>query len=219
MPRKENLRDKIYETLKRQIITNELPPNSYLDEKVLCAQMQVSRTPFREAISKLESDKFVAVVPQRGVTVSDLSIQSVIELFQVRKELEPLVLKMCKRIDKDKLLAFRTATEEALKKQDYSGLRRLDHELHLFLLASSENRHMIHIMTYISDQYQRVLEAQKYMRDQRAVRGAKEHIALINALLGDKQEEACSLMRQHIVTTEQFYYKSLMGEPAEEDGK
>lgn len=54
MAKSENLTNQVYQTLKDKIINNEVLPNTYLDEKVICESLGVSRTPVREALARLE---------------------------------------------------------------------------------------------------------------------------------------------------------------------
>ena len=58
MNKKSSLKDVAYQILKSKILNNEFAPNAYLDEKSLCAMLNISRTPMREAISKLEYENF-----------------------------------------------------------------------------------------------------------------------------------------------------------------
>ena len=94
MSKKEPLKNIAYDKLKSMILNNEFAPNTYLDEKSLCELLSISRTPIREAINKLEYEDLVQTIPQKGIFVTDFSIQSVYELFQARKEIEPLILKI-----------------------------------------------------------------------------------------------------------------------------
>ena len=93
MSKKDNLTNQVYQDLKYKIINNEILPNAYLDEKKICEDLKVSRTPVREALVKLEWEGLVMSLPQRGIIVSDLSLQTIIELIQIRKVMEPLLLK------------------------------------------------------------------------------------------------------------------------------
>jgi GntR family transcriptional regulator, rspAB operon transcriptional repressor len=208
--KKENLKNQVYQSLKRKIINNEIAPNSYLDEKQICESLGVSRTPVREAMTKLEWENLVVPIPQHGVMVSDLSAQSITELFQVRKAIEPVLLKSAyKNFNKDVLVDFRARMEQALKDEDFVKLHDLDYEFHQYLYESCNNRHITKIMSYISDQFQRI-RTQAFYVSQRSARGANEHIAIINALLNEDFDRVPDLMYQHICSTEQFYYQSLL---------
>ena len=67
MSKKDNLTNQVYQDLKYKIINNEILPNAYLDEKKICEDLKVSRTPVREALVKLEWEGLVIDVYKRQV--------------------------------------------------------------------------------------------------------------------------------------------------------
>ena len=108
MAKNDNLTNQVYQSLKKQIINNEVLPNTYLDEKHLCETLGVSRTPVREALARLEQDGLVVSIPRRGVMVSELSLSTILELIHIRKVMEPSLLRPYFRLyDKEVLRDFR----------------------------------------------------------------------------------------------------------------
>ena len=90
-------RDTVYQRLRQSIIDFSLLPGEFLSENTLAAQMNTSRTPVREAISRLESEHCVEVFPQRGTQVSRISMDRVQQAVFFRTVLERDVLeKLCK---------------------------------------------------------------------------------------------------------------------------
>ncbi len=210
MNKKEPLKDVAYQALKTKILNNEFKPNAYLDEKSLCAMLNISRTPIREAISKLEYENLVQTISQKGIFVTNLSIQSITELFQARKMIEPSAMQLCcKNLDKDRLVEFREKSLGYIEAEDISALHHLDYDFHNYFFENCSNRHIKKIMSYILDQFQRI-RTQNFYPTQRTIRGAKEHIDMINALLHDEFDKISEMTLNHITSTETFYYKSLM---------
>ena len=80
-----NKKTVIYETLKKRIIRNELRPLEYLHEKELCRELGTSKTPIREALQELERNRFVFIVPNKGCFVSNISIDDIREVFEIRE--------------------------------------------------------------------------------------------------------------------------------------
>lgn len=80
--RKGDLVDKAYSSLKKKIITQEIKPGEYLDEKVLMKELGVGRTPLRQAIILLKKDNFVEGQPNKSPYVKEFSIGEVKELFE-----------------------------------------------------------------------------------------------------------------------------------------
>ena len=82
------LREIVYEELKRQILVGEIPPGTRMMEVELADEMGVSRTPIREAIRKLEKEGLVTIEPRRGAYASDISIKDMLDVLEVRQDLE-----------------------------------------------------------------------------------------------------------------------------------
>ncbi len=89
----KQLRDIIFEYLKQEILDGHLKPNERLIERDIAAKLNVSRTPIREALRKLESEGFVEHVPRKGVVVRGFNITEIEEIYDIRKELECLVVR------------------------------------------------------------------------------------------------------------------------------
>ncbi|MGL5583655.1 MAG: GntR family transcriptional regulator, partial [Cetobacterium sp.] len=104
----KSLKEKAYEEIKELIISGKLKTNERIDEDLLSKSLQVSRTPVREAINKLEQEGWISIVPRKGMFVKNISIKEINDIFQVRSNLEPIILKMAfYKIDKDYLLSLK----------------------------------------------------------------------------------------------------------------
>ena len=84
------LREMVYEELKMQILTGAIIPGTRMMEVDLAEEMGVSRTPIREAIRKLEKEGLVTIEPRRGAYASMISTQDMVEILEVRQDLEGL---------------------------------------------------------------------------------------------------------------------------------
>lgn len=91
---KKNLKVQAYNTLKNKIVTCEYAPGSMLNEAQLATELGFSRTPIREAISILEMEGFLSIVPKKGILVTDILLSDIVQIFQARMEIEPITLKM-----------------------------------------------------------------------------------------------------------------------------
>lgn len=80
--------DRAYAALRRDIVDWELPPGTVLGEVEQSARLGVSRTPLREALSRLTADGLAAPHSGRGVVVTGISLDTVAELFELRQALE-----------------------------------------------------------------------------------------------------------------------------------
>jgi DNA-binding GntR family transcriptional regulator len=91
------IREIVYEHLREAIGSGEIPGGERLNESDLAVRLNVSRTPVREAIRKLESDGIVESVPRRGAVVRAIGISEIIEIYMIRQALEVMVFKSAAR--------------------------------------------------------------------------------------------------------------------------
>jgi DNA-binding GntR family transcriptional regulator len=84
----ELLADRAYVELRDQIVTLALPPGAPINEESLGRQLQLGRTPLREAIKRLALENLVAVYPRRGTFVTEINITDLAQISDVRMQLE-----------------------------------------------------------------------------------------------------------------------------------
>lgn len=89
--------DRAYQTLRDEIVEWELRPGSVLGEVEQSTRLGVSRTPLREALARLVADGLVASQSGRGLVVTDLSLASIREIFEVRQALEEQAARLAAR--------------------------------------------------------------------------------------------------------------------------
>jgi DNA-binding GntR family transcriptional regulator len=81
----------IYDEIKRRILFFDLAPGEMLNEKTMAAEFNVSRTPVREVLLRLEWEKLVTIIPRAGIMVSKVEFHHLREVFQTRAPLEGLL--------------------------------------------------------------------------------------------------------------------------------
>lgn len=206
----KNLKMTAYTELKRRILRNELKPNEYLEEKQLCEMLGISRTPLREALSQLEREQLVVIVPTKGTFVADMSVKTAKDIFQMRHILEPIALRMAiPNLNPDLLLDYRRRFVSNLEKEDYAVLHQMDYEFHNDINKRCGNDYMIRVLSNLSDQFQRI-RTQDFFTKDRTENGAREHIQLLDFMLRNETDAAVQLMEKHISSTESFFFQSLV---------
>ncbi|MFL6560101.1 MAG: GntR family transcriptional regulator, partial [Bacillus sp. (in: firmicutes)] len=114
-----SIREHAYIYLKEMILEGELKAGDRLIERELAGKLGISRTPIREALFRLESQGFVKTVPRKGVVVSNISENEVIEVFTILSSLEVLAVKLAAgRMDKDTQLELDQKIEELMELKD-----------------------------------------------------------------------------------------------------
>ncbi len=89
---KISLKQQAYQTIRTKILNCEYAPNSYLNEEQLCKEINVSRTPIRDALSRLEQENLIKILPKKGVVVAPLNINEINMIYETRILLEPYIL-------------------------------------------------------------------------------------------------------------------------------
>ena len=86
--RTENLSGQVYSQIKTLILCNEILPGQKLHHQELSERLGVSRTPVREALTRLVQEGYVSFLPNRGFTCKEIRLQEADELYQLREALE-----------------------------------------------------------------------------------------------------------------------------------
>ncbi len=143
----------IYQTIKNRILFLEYAPGQMLNEKILAEEFRVSRTPLREALSRLEWERLVRVVPRAGNMVTSVEFQKMREVFQVRANIEGLIGRLAtENISEDQILEMKQLAEECKKLSfniDPKGLVNIDIRFREILNAASNNTTLKEISDYL----------------------------------------------------------------------
>lgn len=213
MSEKQNtkgLKEHTYHILKERLIDCIYPPGSLLNEAQLAAELNLSRTPIREAISKLEMEGFVRILPKKGIYVTDITFNDVLQVFQTRLEIEPIAIRLAgAHLPKEELLAFSRKFQEPVT--DIHNSFRLDTAMHMFIIEHCGNRYIIDMMRRVFADNTRIIISSK--QNQLQIHDAKqEHLDLLDLLYQDRYHEASEKMRTHIVSCREaalnFFYNT-----------
>lgn len=191
-----DLKNHTYQILKERLINCVYEPGTMLNEAQLATDLGLSRTPVREAISRLEMDGFIKIIPKKGIYVSDIQLSDVLQIFQARYEIEPVALRMAApHLPLEELYAFRDKFNGDLT--DIQNGFRLDTAMHLFIIEHCGNRYMIDMMHKLFDDNTRVVIASK--QNQVQIHDARmEHLEIIETLIDKEYEKAAIMMQAHI---------------------
>ena len=143
--------EKAYQRIKSKIIKTELMPGSVINEANLMEDLSFGRTPIREALKQLQIEGFVLVKPRRGIFVSDIAVTDLLQLFEIRIELEALAAKLAtERITSSQLAKLETLAEEytQIDTQNKHELIELDSKFHFLVAKASRNKFLYNAIEY-----------------------------------------------------------------------
>jgi DNA-binding GntR family transcriptional regulator len=160
MPRKErSLMERAYEELKRRIITLELAPANRIDDRELAAQLQISRTPIREAIFRLGAEGFIDLRAE-GFMVRPLDLLDIAQLFEAHVVLAKAVARLAaQRVTPARLAELSAATRvvaTSIEQRDHLLMAASNAALHRLEASASGNAHIEAMAASIHDHGQRL---------------------------------------------------------------
>lgn len=195
------LRDVIFETLRKSIVSGDIKPGERLMEVALAEQMGVSRTPVREAIRRLEAEGLVTMTPRKGTHVSELSVKDIMDVLEVRAALDKLATELAaKRMQNTLVKTLEQIHKQFIthvEKESIEGAIRKDIEFHDVIYTASGNSRLIGVASTLREQYFRFRVI--YLRDiQIAEHVENEHNDILNAFRQGDWLLASELAERHI---------------------
>ena len=148
------LRDMVFKSLRKDILTGTIKPGEHLLELELSSRLGVSRTPVREALRMLELEGLVTMLPRRGARVSKITEKSMQDVLEVRESLDALCVELaCSRItaqEKEELKKACEAFERAVATNDSHKIAEADVRFHDTLIKAAKNDRLVDIEDNLS---------------------------------------------------------------------
>ncbi len=207
-----NLRERVYEVLKRRIIFQEILPGEKIDEEFLSNRLGVSRTPIRESLCRLENEGIVEIVPRKGAFVVKHSKERIVEILLVREVLEGLAVRLAvTHMDeltfKEMRLLFENFSEANIRDRSIN-YTQADLEFHMLIVSKSKNNLLNNMMKILNDHIQ-MLRLRTVALEGRPEQSLIEHLKIIEALEKRNASLAESLMREHIHNIRESILRSI----------
>jgi len=206
-----SLTKKAYTMIKAKILSCDYPPDTFLNEGVLMAEIGVSRTPIREAMTKLEHENLVRIVPKKGVLVSGISLSQIKDVYQVRELLEPYIIRTWGRnVDPKVLASYRERLANYDGDLPEETFFQLDHQLHRLIFDHCENKYFVHLLDTVFDQTIRIRIISGKQIRRRLVDTRVEHLAIVDCFLAGDFEGAALAMSNHLENSRKAAFESLL---------
>jgi DNA-binding GntR family transcriptional regulator len=194
--------ERAYHELRDRIVTLRLAPGTVLREDELMQEMGIGRTPLREAVKRLSLEGLVEVQPRRGTFVSSVDAADIVNITEVRAELEGFAAALAAR----RMDAGARAAGEALLKEvdeldrprDQEWLMRFDERIHRFVWEGSGNPHLVDTLERY---FTHSLRIWYLVLDRVPGLGHAVHdqVNLLRALLDRDAVRARSIMSEHVL--------------------
>jgi DNA-binding GntR family transcriptional regulator len=216
----EDLADRI----QAKIVTGEYAPGTRLKQEILAQEFDVSRTPIREALSRLEAKGIVSQAQRRSAIVRVPSSREISEMYQVRAELEGLAAQLSARWITDQQLADLRVSHDAFVqavKELRGGASRSDSKwfeqaaqrwidmnakFHKTIHDASNNRYLVRTILDVTSGYARsvMLSSALGMNSFRIESNIVQHERILKALEDREPARARRAMLDHILEAGEF---------------
>jgi len=146
-PARELVAERAYVALRDRIVTLRLAPGTALREDELMREMEIGRTPLREAVKRLQLEDLVAVQPRRGTFVTEVEASDIVNISEVRVELEAYAAELAAaRMDdaaSEAAGVLLSEIEEVTRPHEQEWLMRFDERIHRFTWETAGNRFLV----------------------------------------------------------------------------
>jgi DNA-binding GntR family transcriptional regulator len=218
-PLPENLQmgARVYRALLNRIVTGQIEPGTQLRPDVIARQLEVSTTPVREAMHRLESDGLAVKIAYQGWFVREFTSEQIQELYEVRATLECLGVRLaCERITEaeiDWLRTHQSVGEATLAAGDMEAYRIYNQDLHAAILKAARNSYLSSVMGQLRLQNEMLMVKTSRIAG-RSLRAFEEHGRVIELIAHRQVKAAEQLMQTHILDALKDLIRTEGGRPA-----
>lgn len=201
MKQRDSKKKIAYHKIKQLVTDKDFIRNYSLSENSLSRRLQMSRTPIREALQQLQSEGFIKILPNRGIVVTETSVQEVRDIYDMRIALEEFVVReLCGNLTKEDVQYLYSVIEQQLSclvAVDGTGFLRSDREFHEFLFRRYGNPMIVEYMSNLRDRLysvnRQMLESEENMK-----LFVKEHSVILEAMKNGDLERALGEIDVHL---------------------
>jgi len=198
----ENLSARVYNQIKNLILCNQIMPGQKLHHQQLSERLGVSRTPVREALTRLVQEGYVSFLPNRGFTCKEIRMQEAEELYELREALEAFAVEKAVAKLTDSALAQLREKMNAYGRdvQNRFSRERLvyDQDVHLQIAELTGNETLKNTLSHVFERIVLKRRTDGLYDPARGVAAHQEHLRLLDAMERRVPAEAIAILRSHI---------------------
>ncbi len=197
----KTVRDAVFESIRKGILNGYFKPGERIIESQLAEKMNVSRTPIREALRRLEVENMVENLPRKGMIVSTLNDSQVIEIFNIRGALEGLALDIAiDKLDDELINNLQKCIDkmtEAIIKDDIEMQIEYNTKFHEHILCKTDSPMLVNMLHNLKEQIQRY-RYQSLSLQGRPEISLNEHKNILKFIKDKNKEKAEKYIKDHI---------------------
>jgi len=195
------IREVVYESLRRTIISGIIPVGERIIEKEYAERLNISRTPVREALRRLEREKLVEHLPKIGVVVKRITTEDVIEIYKIRTNLEVLAAVNAMEIitpeEIDEIEELLDLIEKKNKEGKVEEVIKLFGEFNWKLYQASGMKRLAVMITKLNEYTQRFRNI-SISHNSRREKALMEHRQILKAIVNKDKDEIKMVIKKHL---------------------
>jgi len=191
----------IYQILRQKITDFELYPNTRFTESELADKFQVSRTPIREALKRLEVEGLVQIRPKQGCFIRSVDLKTINNYYDVRVALETMAVELaCSNMateEVEKLCDYWDPENCVIKSKFVEKIRSMEENFHFQIAVGSGNSILVQLLQDVNDHI-RIVRRLGFPNKESIIETYEEHYLICNLILAKKTIKAKKAMNDHI---------------------
>lgn len=198
-----SLTERAYAEIRHRVITLRFRPGEFLNESVICKNLDIGRTPVHEALHRLQVEGLVQIVPRKGILIRTASLDDVIALIETRMVVEPAGMAMAaQRAQPHHLKSLESVIKQsrrAIEDNDRTSYMALDLTFHSEIVGATGNTVLADVMRMLHQRASRIWHLQLW-KDADLRLTQIEHEAIFEALRSKDADAAADAARAHLTS-------------------
>ncbi len=201
------LTQSLVDMLRKKIIIGELKPGQKINEIELSTSLKISRSPLREALRTLENEHLVTYAPRKGNSVSNISLEDLSEIYQLREMIECFAIDLIKEksiqpyeslnLCLDRVNGLKAPSQNASSEEKLKYVESLA-EFHLVMVKAADNKRLFDsYVTIYSNINRYVYFLYSFIKDIKEHR-VDDHVAIVKHLKEKKYKQARQVIKNHV---------------------
>jgi DNA-binding GntR family transcriptional regulator len=193
--------DVVYEGLRKTIISGVIPVGERIIEKEYAERLNISRTPVREALKRLEMEELVEYLPRTGVIVKRISTEDVIEIYKIRHNLEMLAtVTAMDNITEQEIKEIKELldlTEQKNREGEVEEVIKLFGEFNSKIYAASKMKRLASMISRLNEYLQRFRNI-SISENERREKALMEHREILRAIIEKDKSNIDNIIKRHL---------------------
>lgn len=196
-----SLKDHVYNYISDKINEGELKPDEKINEKVIMADLNISRTPVREALIQLATEGYLENIPRKGFIVKPVDTEKSKELYALLGVLDAFAAELAFDFitpeDIDRMEALATQMTAAIETYDFKAYYKLQNDFHFVYIKKCHNEELINTMKLLKRKFIRQTYSESNKEHMKTVllKTNSEHTLIANFFKTDTNQEVSNFLK------------------------